>query len=106
MAIEITGDGYRIWIPHSLDNDSHTHGNADIHVYLNDGCHFAGTLYTLENIRWLMGEYARSGECAAGRYMFDRTMVVIRDLDRDTIRAVVDELVRTNEIASAFHKCE
>lgn len=76
--------------------------NLDIHVQCNDGRRFAGTLYTLRNLQFLMDKFRVEGECAKGRYFFDPSMVIIRDLNADTIREVIADLVRTGDIEKAF----
>jgi hypothetical protein len=105
MAVDLVGSGYRISIPHSLPIDA-TDENADIHVYLDDGSLYIGTIYTIRNVQHLMEKFEQSGECAAGRYMFDPTMLIIRDFRPETIQAVVENLVKTGELAKVFLKCE
>lgn len=102
METEITGPGFRIRIPHPLPSDEEEDGNVDVLVHLDDGSHYAGTLYSVANVRVLMDRFRVSGECAAGRYFFDPTMVIVRDLKVDTIHAVIEDLIRSDELAKAF----
>ncbi len=100
MAVELFGNGCRVWIPHALTDAD---GNADVHIFLHDAA-FAGTLYTVDSIRELMARHERTGECASGRYFFDPTMVIVRNLRPETILAVAEELVKSGELSKAFAK--
>lgn len=106
MAVELIGKDYRIWIPHELRFDSVDDENADIHIHLDDGSHYTGTLYTIANILHLMDKFARTGECAGGKYMFDPTMLIVRDLRPETIQAVVEELIHTGKVTTVLFKCD
>ncbi len=79
-------------------------GNIDVHVFLEDGAQFVATLYTPENLRELMNKWRATGEYS-GDYVWDRSMVVVRDLRLETIRAVVADLIASGDLQRAFEPC-
>ena len=104
--MDIRGEGCRISIPHELTILTPEDENADVHVQLDDGREYAGTLYTPANITSLLHKFERSGECALGRYFWDPTMLVVRDLTEETIRAAIEDLVATGDIEKIFVRSE
>lgn len=95
------GEGFTVWIPHSLQRTP-SDANADVHVQVANGEVYSGTFYTLENVAFLLKRFEQTGECAAGRFFFDPSMVLVRDLEEDTILMVVAELLATGELRKAF----
>lgn len=76
--------------------------NVDVVVRLPQGEVRATTLFTLKNIEAILSSYRSSGECLAGRFFWSKDMVIVEDLRMETIREVVQELVRSGEYRHAF----
>ncbi len=100
--VEITGKGFKAVVLHELADHEYDVGDADLHVYLDSGDCYAGTLYTLESIARLLQKFAATGECAYGRYYYDPTMLIVRDLRPDTIRGAVEDLIQSGTLAKVF----
>ena len=83
------------------DND-----NVDVEVRFTDGGRYAATFFTVKNLRALMHRYAESGECADGLYVWAADMIVVARLTPSTIRAVVDDLLKSGEFNDAFASLE
>lgn len=101
-GFEINSAGFRIWSPHNIPSDQEKDGNIDIHVYCDDGTHFVGTFFTLENIRWLMEKNRKTGECASGLYTWSTGMVILRELSKASIETVVRDLLKTGHLGVAL----
>jgi len=97
MAIEIVRSRYRLWIPHARECESE--GNLDLHVFLENGPHYVCTVYTPENLRRILNDFRYSGE---GSCMWDPSMVIVSDLQDETICAAVEELIATGAISRAM----
>lgn len=99
---EFSGAGYRIWIPSELPGEEPHNDNADVHVYLDNGLHYVATLYTPYNLGCLLEKWRASGEYGGGLYVWDPSMVVVRDLHMETIRLAVENLIATGDLHRAF----
>lgn len=98
MEIDVEVASVRfIHVPESIEND-----NIDVTIDLSNGAVFTATFFTLKNIASLLESYERTGECLSGRYLWAKDMIIVRDLREETIRDVVDEIVRTGEYVHAF----
>jgi hypothetical protein len=98
MAAEVQGSGFVARIHGAQPPD----GNEDVHVTLEDGREYSGVLATLDGLQTLMHRWARTGECAGGRYVWISHLVIVRDWQPATIAAAIEELIRKGEIERAF----
>jgi hypothetical protein len=78
--------------------------NLDVVVQFEDGRRYAATFFTLENIETLMHRYQETGECLGGQYFWSSSMIIVRDLRRETIEACVAALIATGEFEEVFEK--
>lgn len=76
--------------------------NVDVVVTLSAGERRTVTFFTINNIERLMRGFGASGECSSGRYFWAKDMVIVRDLEEETIRQVVDEMVLNGEYERHF----
>ncbi len=76
--------------------------NVDVTVQFATGERYVATLFTLANLQSLLLRYRDTGECANGLYIWASHMIVLPTLDRDSIEAVVADLIKTGEFTSAF----
>ncbi|MDH0864174.1 hypothetical protein [Mitsuaria sp. GD03876] len=74
--------------------------NVDILIDVEDGRLFSATFFTINNLSTLMRRYRASGECAAGKYVWAKDMIVVESITRATLEVAIDELIRTGEIES------
>ncbi|MBL0028897.1 MAG: hypothetical protein IPO95_07475 [Rhodanobacteraceae bacterium] len=81
----------------SNDND-----NVDAVVTLPTGESRTVTFFTLKNISSILAGYAATGECLSGKFFWAKDMVIVRDLSRATIEAVVAEMIQNGEYDVAF----
>ena len=84
-------------LPESVEND-----NIDVVIELSDGTVRTATFFTLKNIASLMEKNERTGECLLGKYLWATEMIIVHDLREETIREVINEIVRTGEYLHAF----
>ncbi|CAK7027357.1 MAG: hypothetical protein MESAZ_02797 [Saezia sanguinis] len=98
---------YVIWIPpgHLSPENNPDDNNADVHLYFEDGSHWVTTVYTYTNVRTLRRSFAATGECLHGAYFCDPSMLLIDRLTHQRISEVVSELIKNNELPSAFEYC-
>ena len=76
--------------------------NVDVEVVLNSGDRYGATFFTLQNIQYLMEQYALSKECKGGLYFWAADMIVVRELTDDVIRETIEGLILANEFERAF----
>ena len=75
--------------------------NVDIEVELSDGRVFSATFFTIENIKSLLCNYRRSGECANGSYLWAEDMIIVEKLTQEVMATSVDDLIKSGEITTA-----
>lgn len=76
--------------------------NTDATVTLADGTRWFATFLTYANIATLTAKNRRTGECLSGRYFWARDMILVDEVSRERIEAVVAHLIATGEFASVF----
>jgi hypothetical protein len=76
--------------------------NLDVTVEFATGERYVATMFTVANLQSLLLRYRESGECANGLYIWASNMIVLTTLDKETIEAVVADLIKTGEFAAAF----
>lgn len=76
--------------------------NIDVTVKFATGERYMATMFTVTNLESLLRQYRVSGECANGLYVWASHMIVLATLDRKSIEAVVEDLIKTGEFVSAF----
>lgn len=81
---------------------SNTDENIDVEVTLSGGERFTATFTTLKNIAAIMEGYRKSGECLAGKYFWASELIVVDDLNLESIRKVVADLLKSGELFRAF----
>jgi len=80
--------------------------NVDVIVVLNGERPYAATFFTMENIDSIMKGYGSSGECLGGLYFWCKNMIIVRQLDYDTILRVIADLIESGEFTDAFGGAE
>jgi hypothetical protein len=78
--------------------------NVDVGIELSDGRQYWATFFTLQNIESLFQKNRRTGECAGGAYLWAVNMVIVENLELDTIRKSIEDLISTGEIDGSCHR--
>jgi hypothetical protein len=78
--------------------------NIDIEISLPDGRRYSATFFTLSNIESLFEKNRRTGECDSGLYLWASDMVIVRDLEQQTIERTIASLIEQDELSSACHR--
>ena len=86
----------------ALVGDHWPDDQVDLTVEAGDGVPRYATFFTLEAIRSILDWYATSGEGLSGTYFWSENPVFVRTLDRDSVEAVVRDLIRLGELSAAF----
>jgi hypothetical protein len=77
-------------------------GFVDVEFRTDDGRRFLGTVGTVNDITEAFERSKATGEGLGGRYFWTTDLVIVDVIDPATIAAVVDDLVNTSQLASAF----
>jgi hypothetical protein len=78
--------------------------NIDVEITLSDERKYSATFFTISNIRTLMNKNRLTGECAGGIYFWAANMIVVEDLESETIRRTVAGLIKDGEIDDACYR--
>ena len=79
-------------------------GYLDVHVWGPESRHWCGTLATFEALLAAMDNWEKTGECLNGAYIWNTGLVILRDLSAESAFAVLEDLVRSQEISMAFEE--
>ncbi|HEX7153350.1 MAG TPA: hypothetical protein VF618_17825 [Thermoanaerobaculia bacterium] len=95
-----------IWIEaeHAAPATDVTNDNCDVIVTLDDESRWAATFITPRNIEFLRASYVESGECLSGRYFWASSSIIVDEITRPTVEAVVAHLQETCEFEHAFEE--
>jgi len=88
------------------DIDDIESDNIDVYVTLSDGRKFTATFFTLSNIKRILNRYKKSGECGYGQYFWASDMIIVENINPLTIRETIFDLIKSEELESAFMKIE
>ena len=80
--------------------------NIDVVIELPTGDKYAATFFTIRNIQSIINKYRATGECESGLYLWASNMVVVNDLERDTIQRTIESLLKDGEFAYACKRLE
>jgi len=65
----LNGGTYSIHVHQGLEGVDPADDNVDVEVTFDDGSRYAGTFFTLNNLRSLFEKNERTGECKGGLYL-------------------------------------
>ncbi|MCO6009734.1 hypothetical protein NE236_32660 [Actinoallomurus purpureus] len=92
-AFELTVVRWKGYDPEALEE-------ADGHIHLPDGTHYAPTFMTLRTVSAIMDRWQTSGECLNGEYFWCSDLIIIRNPGLPAIVEVVRHLIATGEVHS------
>lgn len=79
-----------------------TDDNVDVEVVLSNGEVRTATFFTVSNILSLMKLYQETGECLDGLFFWSKEMIIVKDLEYETVRRTIWELVKSGEYRHAM----
>ena len=79
---------------------------TDAIVTLGDGSRWIAACCSFAHLATLRATCAETGENLGGRYLYASDLILVDDTRRETIEAVVRDLVARGELASAFGELE
>jgi len=95
----------RSWRAETLGSyEVSTHKGSDtleVEVRLPDGSEWGASLYTPEGVRRVLDEW-RERDGSSGLYFWAPGVLIVRDLDRSSAVALVDDLIAEGEFQKAF----
>jgi hypothetical protein len=106
MKTEIT----EIWIESKhtegpiIGGKEFTDDNVDVIVTFSDGKRFVGSLFTYDNIKTLTEKNRRTGELLSGKYFWASDLILIDRVDRKSIEAVIEDLIKEGYFHTAFRE--
>lgn len=86
---------FKVIFPSGYQTTDVFNDNIDINLVLENGKVFFATLFTLENIKYLMMKDRAS-------YFWSTDLIIVSDLKKETIRLAISEIIQQGSIASAF----
>lgn len=76
--------------------------NSDIIVTLEDGSRWAATFATYRNVERLAAKNRRTGECLSGQYLGIPHLILVEELSRSLVEAVVEDILQNGTLAVCF----
>lgn len=76
--------------------------NIDVEVRFPDGRRYTATFFTLKNLESLFRKNRETGECLSGTYFWAVEMIIVENLECQTLTATVEGLLHDQEFESAF----
>jgi hypothetical protein len=92
---------YELSFPEPFQHPDLPVGGTTVEVRLPDGTRWGAALYTPEEVRRVLDEW-RKTDGSSGLYFWAPGVVIVRDLDHDSVVALVDDLLAYAEFQKAF----
>ena len=88
----------------SQDSIDRFDSNSDVVFELNDGSRWGATFFTYQNIDTLRKKNQQSGECLSGSYFCAGAMILVSEMSKEIIGAVLQEMLSSGEIEIYCHR--
>lgn len=88
----------------SQDSIDRFDSNSDVVFELNDGSRWGATFFTYQNIETLRKKNQQSGECLNGSYFCAEAMILVSEMSKEVIGAVLQEMLSSGEIEICCHR--
>lgn len=85
-----------------LGGKEFTNDNVDVIVTFSNGKRFIGSFFTYDNISTLTEKNRRTGELLNGKYFWASELILIDRVDRQSIEAVIEDLIEEGYFDTAF----
>ena len=80
--------------------------NSDVIVTLEDGSRWAALFATYQNIKTLAEKNRQTGECLSGRYLDIPHLILVEELSRPLVEAVVEDILQSGMLELCFECLE
>jgi hypothetical protein len=101
----VATEAFRLMVLAGVDGLDREDDNVDVEVHLaSDGSRWGATVFTYRNLDTLMRQWAQSGECRNGLYIWADHMIVVRELTTETLLEVVGDLVEQQQLETALRR--
>lgn len=80
--------------------------NSDVIVTFATGEMWVASFFPYSNIQTLTEENKGTGECLGGTYLWASDMILVEELSRSRIEAVIDDLLSEDEFREVFDRIE
>jgi hypothetical protein len=80
--------------------------NSDVMVTRQDGSRWVATFFTYQYIHSLVESYRKTGECLGGKYFWATDLILIDEISRKSIEAVIQDLMETDDFEKVFRRCD
>lgn len=78
--------------------------NTDVIVMFADGSRWVATFFAYANIHTLTEKNRRTGECLSGAYFWASDVILVEDVSRARIEAVVADLIHEGTFDLVFSR--
>ena len=78
--------------------------NVDVEIIVHSSTCYSATFFTVKNITSLFDKNRITGECVSGTYLWAANMILVKDLEIDTIRVTISDLLTSGEIETTCHR--
>jgi hypothetical protein len=78
--------------------------NIDVEITLSDDRKYSATFFTISNIRALMNKNKNTGECGGGIYLWSSNMVILENLELESINRTIAGLIEDQEIDAICYR--
>ena len=80
--------------------------SSNVWVEFENGTRWAATFFSYQNILSLKEKNQVTGECLRGKYFCATDMILIDEISRASIEAVIANLIEENNFDVYFSQCE
>lgn len=78
--------------------------NVDVEIELSHDRRYSATFFTISNIRTLMDKNKITGECSGGLYLWASNMIIIENLESETIERTIAGLIEDEELDAVCYR--
>lgn len=76
--------------------------SANIMITLESGEKYFGSIYTFEQVAILHSKHKNSGEFLKGSYFWSNNLVLVEEINTESIQGVINHLIETDAFYNAF----
>ncbi len=80
--------------------------NIDVEITLENGDRYGATFFTIKNLERLFEKNKRTGEFAAGSYLWATDMLIVEELTHAAMNRALHDLVLSGQLSVACSRLE
>ncbi|MBS3108347.1 hypothetical protein J4409_00590 [Candidatus Woesearchaeota archaeon] len=77
---------------------------VDVVLTTKEGKEYYANVATPRFINYVFEKNKRTGECASGSYFCMPRLIIVKRIDKETIKATIDDLINNLEVKEYFKK--